>query len=157
MRRIDQICQKYGVRTIEELIRLAHDDDQTLMRSRKWDYKVDALHTRIVNDIKRVPRKELTHDEKWKLEQIIWFWYHHATSCAIAKHNDRKKALCFVKKALRYQKRIEPHPNKVTRLLYLLLLGKMDEAKFLVPTIHKDEVGTGRFLIRNWKRYSALR
>ena len=151
MRRIDRICKKYSVSTVVELVQLADDDDQQLMHSREWDYKVDSLNTRIVDDLKRVPRKELVGDEMWQVEQVIWFWYHHATSCAIYRHNDRKQALYFVKKALRYQARIPAHPNKVTHLLYLLLKGRLSEAKALVPTMNEDEVETGRELVEEWK------
>lgn len=151
MRRIDRICKKYSVQTVAELAQLADDDDQRLMRSLEWDYEVDALHTQIVNDLKRVPRKELVGDEKWQVEQVIWFWYHHATSCAIYRHNNRKKALNFVQKALQYQTRIPDHENKVTLLLHLLLKGKLSEAKALVPTMHKDEIETGRELVEEWK------
>ena len=152
MRRIDQICKKYSVQSVKELAQLADDDDQRLMRSLEWDYEVDALHTQIVNDLKRVPRKELVGDEKWQVEQVIWFWYHHATSCAIYRHDDRKKALYFIQKALRYQARIPDHPNKVTLLLYLLLKGNFSKAKTLVPTMNEDEIETGRELVEEWKK-----
>ena len=60
----------------------------------------------------------LTTDEKEWRQEILWYWYHHAISCAIAGYQDKAAAQMYAAKALEFQS--EGHPNQITRLLYSL-------------------------------------
>ena len=151
MRNIDRVCRKYKVRNVIALEQKCRDSDQRRMRSLKWDYTKDSLDTRIVFDLVQVPQTELTPDENWRVNQMIWLWYHHAVSCAISRHKDRKKALEFVNKALEYQARIKDHPNKITPLFKLLLLGKLDEAKNFAKEPDFADRDLAKDLIEDWE------
>lgn len=156
MRRIDRLCRKYGVNTVIELETMCCNADQFRMRERAWDYNFYSLDTEIVTDLKRIPRAELTPDELWRVEQRIWMWYHHAVSCAIYKYKDKWKALYYVRKALCYQARIPNHPNKITKLFFLLLKGRWTKAKELVGVMCGVERKTALELIRGWERQSPF-
>jgi hypothetical protein len=75
----------------------------------------------------------------------------HQKNQKIALHKDVNSAKKFAEKALEYQS--EGHPNKITRLLLLLLEDKLTEAEEWTKTIRPDsvEVETARDLINNYK------
>ena len=154
VRKIDEICKMYGVKTVRELEQLCRGSDEQRMFSRTWNYEDDSWDTRIVNDLIRVPRTKLTKDEKWRVEQIIWMWYHHATGDAISRRGGREVALLYVEKALYYQSRIPNHPNKITKLYHLLLLGKIEEAKVLKQPRGDKEVA--KLIIRCYEARSPF-
>ncbi len=156
MPRIQQLYRKYCVRNVKALVELCRKADQARMKSLTWDYQTDSLDTQIVNDLKTVTRAELKSDELWRVNQCIWMWFHHAVSCAIYKHKDSQKALNFVEKALRYQARIENHPNKITLLFSLLLKEKFREANLLLPEMPRGEKGTARDMVRAWEKKSPF-
>jgi hypothetical protein len=135
-----------------ELSNLYSAEDQRLMKSHKWDYKNPDLLTNKIKDIlESVEPQSLTEEElEWRNE-ILWFWYHHAISTAVALHKDVDAAKDFAYKALEYQS--EGHPNKITRLLLLLLEDKLEEAEEWVKTIDPDsvEVETAQYLISTYK------
>lgn len=90
--------------------------DQVLFKSGEWNYNNPALLTNQVKSIlERVDTNSLTADElEWR-QEILWFWYHHAISCARWK-GDKEAALHFSEVALELQ--TDEHPNQITKLLY---------------------------------------
>lgn len=104
-------------------------EDQRLMYALEWDYDNPSQVPNIIKDaiekvgLENIPDKK---ERKW-IQQIVWLWYHHAFSCAIYQYKDRKKALKYSRLALRYQPK--NHPNKITKLMYLLLRDKGKEAR----------------------------
>ena len=157
MRKIDQLCRKYGVASVIGLETMCQNVDQERMKSGMWDYKnTTSLNTRIVRDLERVTRSDLTEDERWRVEQMIWMWYHHAVSCAIYKYKDREAALGFVRKALEYQKRIPNHPNKITSLFLLLLNGKIRKAWESMKRMGRIERNTAQDIISEWEKQSPF-
>lgn len=143
--------------TPQELSRHYTDEDQKLMKAYAWDYKNSELVTNKIKEILEAVSGVLTEDEqKWRSE-ILWFWYHHAISAAIALHNDIEAAKGFAKKALEYQS--EDHPNKITKLFDLLLNDKLGEAEEWVKTIDPASVQfkTAQYLIENFKKGGAGR
>jgi hypothetical protein len=157
MRKIDEVCRKYQVSSVTTLEIICHDVDQERMKSKVWDYKnTTSLDTRIVRDLERVTRSDLTEDERWRVEQMIWMWYHHAVSCAIYKYRDREAALCFVHKALEHQSRIPNHPNKITSLFLFLLNGKLKKARESMKRMSRIERNTAQDIISEWEKQSPF-
>ncbi len=134
-----------------ELSNLYSAEDQKLMKSGSWDYNNSEL---ITNKIKGVLEPtdpaELTIEEKEWRQEILWFWYHHAISCAIWRYKDKTKAQEYSLKALEYQS--EDHPNKITRLLYLLVNNQVLEAeKWAKEITEEPEKNSAVDLINDYK------
>lgn len=146
-----------GAKTPLELSNLYSAEDQRLMKSHEWDYKnPDLVINKVKNILESVDNELLTDDEQeWKTE-ILWFWYHHAISTAIALYKDIDSAKEFSEKALQHQS--YNHPNKITRLLNLLVNDKLDEAEEWTKTIDSQSVesSTAQDLIDNYKTGGAL-
>ena len=120
-----------------ELVHKFIAEDQRLMKAQTWDYKNQDL---VINKVKEIVEQLLgsgfTTGNKLEdddLRDILWFWYHHAIGYAIWSKKDQKAAQEFSKKALQYQ--ILDNPNKITRLLYLLVNDRENEAKEWLETI----------------------
>lgn len=110
------------------------------MKQGGWDYqdpklKINAVKGKVEEAINAGMRFE-SKEEQNDLQDILWFWYHHATSQAIWHYKDQAKAREFSQKALRYQ--IDENPNRITRLLYLLVQGEEQEAESWLQSITKD-------------------
>ena len=130
MREIDEVCLKFGVADVKGLEALNRAVDQSLMRSDGWDYLDHTLQNNLLHRaLLCVNKEQLTRDELWRVNQMIWLWYHHAISCAIWRHRDREAAQDFSLHAVVYQRRISNHPNKITRLLFLLVRDRFYEAE----------------------------
>jgi hypothetical protein len=111
-----------------ELSRAYDSIDQQLMKTGSWDYANPELPVNKVKEIlERASVGQLTDDEKEWRQEILWFWYHHAISSAIWLHKDREKAKEFAAQALDYQS--EENPNKITRLLFLLVNDRLADAE----------------------------
>jgi hypothetical protein len=119
-----------------ELVRNFIAEDQKLLLAGEWDYKNPDLK---VNKIKELIESAIKHglnlggEKQDDLRDILWFWYHHAIGNAIWGYKDKERAQEFSKKALEYQ--ISDNPNKITRLLYLLVHDKAEEADTFLLTI----------------------
>ncbi len=141
-----------GAKTPLELSNLYSYADQRLMKERGWDYNNPQL---IVNKIKTILEvadpSTLTEDENEWRDEILWFWYHHAISCAIWRHKDKNVAQIYSARALEFQS--EDHPNKITKLFYFLTRDQLDEAEKWAETITEEpEKGTSRDLIAQYRR-----
>ena len=140
-----------GARTPLELSNLYSAEDQKLMKTRLWDYMNPDL---VVNKIKEildsVDSRLLTEDEKEWTQEIVWFWYHHAISCAVSRYKDKVAAQEYATKALEIQP--EDHPNEITKLLYLLVNDRLEEAEkhasSIVDVVEKE---TGASLLEWYK------
>lgn len=96
------------------------EEDQKIMHAQLWDYENPGLITNKIRIIlEAADPDDLSVEENYWRSNILWFWYHHAISCAIWRYHDKEKAKEFSRKALGYQSK--EHPNKLTKLLYLLL------------------------------------
>lgn len=121
-----------------ELSNLYAAEDQKIAKSGEWDYGNPDLITNKVKDmIEKVDLSELTEDERQWAQEILWFWYHHATSCALFIHKDKGRAKVYAEQALRYQS--DSHPNKITKLLYLLADDRLEEAEEWAANEVQDE------------------
>jgi hypothetical protein len=140
MRPIDEICRRCGVGSVQELERYITDIDQRLMKADLWDYRnPNNENNEIVRLLKqRVDLDSLVADEKYWFTQIIWFWYHHAASCALFKYRDRITAQIFADAALEHHELLPDHPNKITPLLYYLAYGRIEEAERWVKSFPAD-------------------
>ncbi|MBP6868844.1 MAG: hypothetical protein KBC16_01915 [Candidatus Pacebacteria bacterium] len=132
---IADLYAHFSVKNDEELEKMYMELDQRLMMSGSWDYKNESFLTnQIAKAIEKVGLENTTNvEERYWLQQMVWLWYHHAITCAIEKYGDAQQALEFSEKALQWQPK--NHPNKITRLLYLLLKNEVAQAKEWTATI----------------------
>lgn len=140
-----------GANNPKELQFLYGAEDQKLMKSSEWDYNNPELNINIVkNIIEDVDLNKLTEGEKeWRME-ILWFWYHHATSCAIWRYKNKERALFFVRRALEYK--TVDNPNKITQLLFFLINDQVKEAEELILTIDDSvEKESAKSVIEEYK------
>lgn len=138
-----------------ELSKKYTEEDQRLMKSKSWDYSNPDLLTNKVKEIlEKVPAEYLSNEEKEWRNEILWFWYHHAISCALGRYHDLEKAKYFASEALCHQS--EDHPNQITKLFDLLVNDKLQEAEEFSQNIVNDK-DTAEYLISaykdNWKNF----
>ena len=110
------------------------EEDQKIVTSRISDYHDQELITNKIRMILETidPSSLSVEENYWRLN-ILWLWYHHAISYAIWGHKDKRRAQKYSSLALKYQPK--NHPNKITRLLYLLVRNRFSEAKRWEKTI----------------------
>ena len=107
-----------GARTPLELSNLYSEQDQELMKLGEWDYNnAELITNKVKNILEKIEPETLTEDEKIWRQEILWFWYHHAISCAVGRYKNKEAAQSYAAQALEIQP--EDHPNKITRLLFL--------------------------------------
>ena len=140
-----------GTQSPLELSNLYSAEDQKLMSAGEWDYNNPNL---VVNKVKTILEavnpNNLSEDENEWRQEILWFWYHHAISCAIWRYNDRVAAQLYSEQALQHQP--EHHPNKITRLLYYLTRDEVQEAEQWATTIAEEpEKTTSGQLLEDYK------
>lgn len=140
-----------GATTPLELSNLYSERDQELTQSRQWDYSNPELITnKIKSSLELIDPKSLTEDEREWRQEILWFWYHHAISCAVWKYKDKNAAQMFASKALDIQPK--NHPNKITRLLFYLVHDNLEEAEEWLETIDEEpEKTTATELVKEFK------
>ncbi len=146
-----------NARTPLELSNLYTAEDQKLMASREWDYKNPEL---AVNKIKEIlettDANNLSPDEQDWRREILWFWYHHAISCASWRYKDKSAAQSYTTKALEYQS--ENHPNKITQLFDFLVNDKVGEAERWAGAIEEEpEKTTAAELLDEYKKGDFFR
>lgn len=126
-----------GAKSPLELSNLYSEEDQKLMDTHAWDYDNPEL---ITNKIKvlleQADISALNEEEREWRNEILWFWYHHAISCAIWRYKDQKAAQEYSEHALEFQS--TEHPNKITRLFYFLTHDQLDRAENWVAGIHEE-------------------
>ncbi len=128
-------------------------EDQKLMQSGawEWDYENEEL---LINKVKNILESadvsQMTDEERDWRNEILWFWYHHAISCAIWRYQDKEAAKKYAAVALEYQG--SNHPNKITRLLDLLTNDKLPEAEQWAEGIEDGaEKETAQYLLKEYR------
>lgn len=120
-----------------ELSNKYSEAEQVLFKSQEWDYdNLDQIQNKVKVILESVNPETLTEEEQDCRQEILWFWYHHAISCAIWK-KDKAKAMEYSEKALSLQDK--NHPNKITKVLSLLINDKVAEAEEFVKTVETDK------------------
>lgn len=147
---LSEIYKILGATTPLEASNLYTEEDQKLMLSDQWDYDDPELVTnKIKSLLEEVDESSLSEDESHWRNEMLWFWYHHAISCAIGK-NDQTAAQKYADKALELQP--EDHPNKITKLLSLLVHDRLKEAEAWADSIHEEpEKSTAQLQISIYK------
>ncbi len=143
-----------GASTPLELSRRYTEEEQVLFKNKEWDYdNPEQIQNKVKSILESVDESGLTEEEKeWRCE-ILWFWYHHAISVALWK-DDTEKAKAFSVKASEYQ---GDNPNILTRTMYLLLHGKVDEAEEWLKQHESDsDYETGMEILKNYKNLGGL-
>lgn len=126
---LSRVYVQFSVVDPGELTDLFFKEDQKLMIQKKWDYRnPDLLPNQIKRSIEKVGLRAIRNpkERRW-IRNILAMWYHHAISCAIWRYGDRRAALRYSKKALIL--RSQDNPNRITRLLYLLIRNKPKAAE----------------------------
>jgi len=142
-----------GATSAQNLSVLYTMEDQKIMKAGKWDYANPELVVNKVKDIlERVGETGLTDEEKEWRQEILWFWYHHAISCAIWRYHDKEMAKKCAEEALGYQS--ENHPNKITQLLAFLVNDNLADAEEWAKNIENEvEKKTAHDLIEGYKKH----
>lgn len=130
---VHEVFGLLGVDNFKDLSLAYSREDQKLMKSGEWDPQNPALITnRVKKLLEQIDPNDLSeNDRSWYFE-VLWFWYHHATSCTSWITN-RPLAQAYATKALALQEKCQPEgfcqPNRITRLLWLLVHDRVDEAR----------------------------
>lgn len=137
-----------------ELSRNYTAQEQIHFKDHTWDYEnTEQIHNIIKNIIESVDENSLHEDEKEWRNEILWFWYHHAISVAGWKR-DTQKQKEFSEMALRFQGN---NPNILTKTMYLLVHGNLDEAEEWVTSKKgDDDYETATEMLSNYKVYGTL-
>ena len=152
---IKEAYRLLGATTPLELDEFYTREDQRLFTSGAWDYNDP---TQLTNQVKAILEStsdsELSDDQYnepgWRNE-ILWFWYHHAISCAIWRYGDKQSAQKYSEQALVYQS--EDHPNQITKLLCFLTNDQLDESENWTTNITDEvEKQTAEKLIDEYKK-----
>ena len=132
------------------------EEDQKIMNAQLWDYQNFELITNKIRLIlEAVDLNYLSAEESYWRSNILWFWYHHAISCAIWRYSDKERAKKFSQKALSYQPK--GHPNKLTRLFYLLLHDDSVAAeKWRKNITTEPEKSSAEWLMKEFKTLKFL-
>lgn len=144
---------KFLVNDPSELKKVYMNEDQKLMRNGKWDYENPELITNKIKDSVEAIGVQNISDKKEKIwiSDILWMWYHHATSCALYRYGNKKEAIKYSTIALDLQ--TEDHPNKITRLLYFLSRDNLNNAERWFKLITEEpEKTTAKYLIDRYKQ-----
>ncbi|MEK7639389.1 MAG: hypothetical protein AAB388_04485 [Patescibacteria group bacterium] len=124
------------------------DLEQPLFIARTWDYdNPSQVHNQIKRELEEINLAELGEEERDWCREILWFWHHHAISCAAWK-NDRSVACFHAEKALSYQE--ADHPNQITQLLFFIAHDRLEEAKSWAATITGDVEGPTAVDLITW-------
>ena len=153
--RLQDAYDLLGVDNALDLSKRYTEEDRKLMKSGQWDYdNADLITNKMKGILEQIDPMELTDEEQEWLNEILWFWYHHAISCAVHRYQDKKSAQEYSVKALEYLELSQPDPedrNQITYLLFLLVNDKFDEAKSWTDKIIKDyERKTAHEIIEEW-------
>lgn len=83
-RTIRDAYELFGAKNAKEFHDLYVKEDQRLMKARKWDYdNPELLVNKAKNILESLNRSELDEGENEWVQEILWFWYHHAISAAL--------------------------------------------------------------------------
>lgn len=137
--------------TPRELSHLYAAEDQNLMLEHRWDYNdITQITNRVKNILENANLTALTEDERFWRGEILWFWYHHAISCAIWRYKDKEAAQKYSALALEFQ--MKDHPNKITKLFYFLTRDQLEEATRWASTIENEPEKTSAIeLIKEYR------
>lgn len=143
-----EIYRRFSVKNPGELQDAYMKEDQRLMHTAEWDYKNPTL---LINGIKSaleaIGLANISDEkERFWMQNILMMWYHHAISCALWRYGDREAAFAYSARALELQS--GNHPNRITRLLYLLVRDDLHEAEKWSESITTEpEKTTARHLL----------
>jgi hypothetical protein len=148
--RLKPVYELLNAKSPLEMSNLYSVEDQRLMKSDEWDYDNPELITNKVKALlEQINPGELTEEEAEWRNEVLWFWYHHAISDAIRK-GDQAAAQNYADTALKMQP--EEHPNKITKLLYLLVHDNLPEAERCLEEITEEpEKSTAQDLVSHYK------
>lgn len=141
-----------GVRNPQALYDAYVAIEQPLFIAGVWDYNDPTqLHNQIKQELEEIDPDTLNEAEREQRQRILWFWHHHAISCAIWIKQDRVAARAHATIALSYQD--DDDPNQITRLLYFLVHDQLAEAEAWVEqmTDVEDREETARPLLQEYK------
>ena len=125
---LGQVCKYFNVEDVYELSKLNLKHDQKAIKEANFDESdPHLLNNKIKEKLQKVNLNILDKHERKVVQNILWLWYHHATTVAIWGKNNLPRARELCRTALKYQ--YATHPNKITPMIYMLLDGKIDDAR----------------------------
>ena len=128
LEKLQEICAHFGATDIYELHQVYLFEDQRLIKNGEFDSDNGVLtNNRIKDALKSLSLANLPRAERRAVQNILWLWYHHATTVFIWGKRDLKRARAYCKVALSYL--YPEHPNKITPMICMLLNGGIDAAR----------------------------
>jgi hypothetical protein len=128
LKKLQDICTHFGVTDVYELHQLNLKHDQKLIKNGGFDPHNSALtNNQIKAKLASLSLIDLPEEERKAVQNILWLWYHHASTVCIWQKRDLKDARIYCGVALSYL--YEGHPNKITPMLCMLLKGEIDAAR----------------------------
>lgn len=122
-----QVCIYFGVADVYELNELNLRCDQALIKSSEFDPQDTTLvNNQIKEQLETLSLAELPEDERKTIQNILWLWYHHATTVCIWQRKNLEQARVYCETALTYL--YTGHPNTITPMLCMLLRGEIYKA-----------------------------
>lgn len=149
-KKFKKACLLVGTSKTSELFEKYFAFDQKIVTSKISDYNEGALITTKVKDIlEQIDARKLNPSEKWERNSALWLWYHHGISYAVWGYKDKKMAKKYSTLALKYLP--EGHGNHITKLLYLLIRDRYEEALEWSKKIKGGEFKTAKDLLKFYK------
>lgn len=125
---LQEICNEFGIKDLYELDKLHLKHDQKAIKGGFFNENdADLLNNKIKKRLLELDLEELEKQEKQIVQSTLWLWYHHATTVAIWRDGDLKKARKHCRRAMEYL--YPEHPNRITPMIQMLLHGKIEEAR----------------------------
>lgn len=140
-----------GVGNFHDLSNAYAQEDQVLMKAGTWDDQDPTLITNQVKGIlEGINPAALDEVDRFWWREIMWFWYHHAISCAIWTRKDRTLAQRYADTARKIQGQLG-HPNRITEMLRLLVYGQLEDAQELSDQL-LTEAHSAEQLLKEYER-----
>lgn len=151
---LEQVCAEFNVQDVYELDQLHLIHDQKHIEGESFNANNETLVNNQIKDaLMGIELSKLEEDERLAVQDILWLWYHHATTVEIWQNKDFSKAMEYCKKALKY---LYPgHPNKITPMLYMALNGDIHRAKKWAETeVNAIEYAYAIYIIDEYEKGS---
>jgi hypothetical protein len=149
--RIKRAFDLFGILDFYSLAFAYTVEDQKLMKTDAWDDENPILITnRVRHILEGIDPMALDEKDRVWWREIMWFWYHHAISCAIWKRKDRALAQRYADKAREIQGDLG-HPNRITEVLRLLVHDKVGDARKMVDQLI-TEANSAKELLEEYER-----
>lgn len=125
---LSKVCKEFQVQDVYELSHIFLEYDQQAIKNETFNgYDSSTTLNKIKNCLLLLDLEAMDSEERKTVQNMLWLWFHHATTVAIWKEKNipRARELCQI--ALQYL--FPEHPNKITPMIWMLLSKDIEGAK----------------------------